>query len=55
MTNEIDLREDEYVAIGETTEKGWWLATNGRGERGWIPSGWVKLVEGDEDGSAPIR
>ncbi|KAI9750744.1 MAG: hypothetical protein M1815_001602 [Lichina confinis] len=47
-SNEIELREGEYVTNIEMVDDDWWMGQNSQGEMGLFPSNYVELVEDDQ-------
>ena len=46
---EINLRKGEILHIVHKDESGWWCAKNSEGEIGWVPSNFLKLMQGEAD------
>ena len=46
---EINLRKGEILHIVHKDESGWWCAKNSEGEIGWVPSNFLKQMEGEAD------
>ena len=46
---EINLHKGEILHIVHKDESGWWCAKNSEGEIGWVPSNFLKLMQGEAD------
>lgn len=46
---EIKLHKGEILHIVHKDESGWWCAKNSEGEIGWVPSNFLKLMQGEAD------
>ena len=46
---EINLHKGEILHIVHKDESGWWRAKNSEGEIGWVPSNFLKLMQGEAD------
>ena len=52
---EIDLRIGEYITNIKYTEKEYWMGTDERGDTGFFPCGYVRIIQHKNEEEAAFR